>query len=593
MVTIWSIVTVPQVIYFFKTMVILMIRRIVAVWLVLVLLFTCILIIDVSTVVITKVSGDTLYVGGSGLGNYSSIQSAITDAITGDTVYVYNGTYNENVIVNRTINLMGEDKEITFINGGGSGDVVRIVANWTNVTGFSIQGSGSTLPDAGMELNNVHNCNVSDNNLINNYKGIYLLDSYDNDVYLNLATSNSYVGIHLENSNQNDIVNNYVLSNYGGMMLSYSDSNNIISNNASLQTDNNGIGLSYSNGNTIAYNNASSNEGDGIILSWSDGNDIIENALISNHWSGVFLWDDSDGNDVIGNTARDNYHGILIFDYSDNNVIIENNIQDNDYGIEIMDFNSGGNVIYHNNFLYNSIQASDSSNIGNQWDNGYPSGGNYWSDYIGDDEYNGPAQNIPGSDGIGDSAFLFFGDVDSYPLMYPYGNCIFLYPGWNLISIPLIQIETNIDKVLLPINGSYDSVQWFNTSDKSDHWKHNHNLKPQHLNDLDDIEHRMGVWIHFTEPGKVLFEYQGTLPSHNQTIQLHKGWNMVGYPSLSRRTRTEGLNNLTFGTHVDAIWTYDPSIQKWVEMDQAQDHFLLGRGYWIHTTQECEWDVPL
>jgi len=60
--------------------------------------------------------GNTLYVGGSGPNNYSSIQSAVNDAVDGDTVFVYNGTYHENVVVNKTINLFGEDRNSTVID---------------------------------------------------------------------------------------------------------------------------------------------------------------------------------------------------------------------------------------------------------------------------------------------------------------------------------------------------------------------------------------------------------------------------------------------------------------------------------------------
>jgi hypothetical protein len=77
-------------------------------------------------------------------------------------------------------------------------------------------------------------------------------------------------------------------------------------------------------------------------------------------------------------------------------------------------------VIYHNNFVGNTIQASvDSASVSNAWDNGYPSGGNYWSDYNGTDLYNGPYQNVTGSDGIGDTTYsIDANNTDHYPLMY-------------------------------------------------------------------------------------------------------------------------------------------------------------------------------
>ena len=75
------------------------------------------------------------------------------------------------------------------------------------------------------------------------------------------------------------------------------------------------------------------------------------------------------------------------------------------------------NKIYHHYFINNTNQAND--RCSNQWDNGYPSGGNFWSDYTGVDNFSGPDQDIPGSDGIGDTNYSIPGgsSVDNYPLI--------------------------------------------------------------------------------------------------------------------------------------------------------------------------------
>ena len=77
---------------------------------------------------IIQYSGKTLYVGGSGEGNYTKIQDAIDDASDGDTVFVYDDSspYYENVIVDKSINLIGEDKETTVVDGGRIGSVVIV-----------------------------------------------------------------------------------------------------------------------------------------------------------------------------------------------------------------------------------------------------------------------------------------------------------------------------------------------------------------------------------------------------------------------------------------------------------------------------------
>jgi len=106
---------------------------------------------------------------------------------------------------------------------------------------------------------------------------------------------------------------------------------------------------------------------------------------------------------------------------SSNNLIIENDVTNNQYGIYLE--NSSGNTIFHNNFKNNTQQVFIYT-LGNAnvWDDGYPSGGNYWSDYNGTDFYNGPYQNETGSDGIGDTPYVMdANNTDRYPLIYPYG----------------------------------------------------------------------------------------------------------------------------------------------------------------------------
>ena len=167
-----------------------------------------------------------------------------------------------------------------------------------------------------------------------------------------------------------------------------------------------------------------------------------------------------------------------------------------------------------------------------------------------------------------------------------------LSKGWNLISIPYIQSNTNLGTVLNSIDGSYDAVQWYNATDANDQWKHYQISKPSNLNDLDDIDHTMGFWVHITQPGETIFMFNGVQPIQNQTITLYPGWNHVGYPSLTSYNRTDGLNNVEFGTDVDAIQWYDAANKTWHFINQ-DDTFVPGRGYWVHSEIETSWVVPL
>jgi hypothetical protein len=173
-----------------------------------------------------------------------------------------------------------------------------------------------------------------------------------------------------------------------------------------------------------------------------------------------------------------------------------------------------------------------------------------------------------------------------------YQNSIALEEGWNLVSIDLVPSDTSIDGILKSIENDYDAVQWYDSSDANAPWKHQHVSKPINLNDLTELDHTMGFWVHVTKTGGTMFDYKGRALFGIQSIPLHKGWNHVGFPSLTDKTRMIGLGNLVFGIEVDAIFTFDAAIQTWEEVGPGDD-FELGRGYWIHATQECVWEVPL
>jgi len=228
--------------------------------------------------------------------DHQTIQAAIDNASTGDTIYVWAGTYNENVVVNTTVTLIGNGSADTIIDGGGSGDVVHVSANWVNVSGFNVTNSGDnwfTPYDSGIDIR-------SDNNNISN----------------NLCSDNNN-GIYLEGSDSNNITNNICSNNDFGITL-FNSLNNRLYHNTCIDAR---IFLDHSNSNTLSNNTCNDNSA-GLYLYYSDSNTLNNNTCNSNDDLGIddlgILLEYSDGNILNNNTCNDNYFGILLHNCNSN-----------------------------------------------------------------------------------------------------------------------------------------------------------------------------------------------------------------------------------------------------------------------------------
>ncbi len=242
---------------------------------------------------------------------FEQIQDALDYAKEGDTVFVNQGQYVGNIFVEKSVNLIGEQRDKTVIKSGKH--TIWVLADDVTIMNFSIVNSSRY------------------------FSGIYVVSS-DNKIVNNLIYNN-YDGVLLDNTNNNVICNNRIFRNYDrNVRIEFSDSCKFFSN------------------------------------------------YIGSGGYGIYLWSSSE------------------------NSIYDNVVDHCEWGISLGDF-CFGNTIYHNTLMQNKHGNGFDESDENSWDNGYPSGGNFWSDYTGEDDDN---------DGIGDSAYeLSEKAIDRFPLMNP------------------------------------------------------------------------------------------------------------------------------------------------------------------------------
>jgi hypothetical protein len=170
--------------------------------------------------------------------------------------------------------------------------------------------------------------------------------------------------------------------------------------------------------NNISYNTVRAGEGAAVAITGKN-NTLCRNSL-SGKFGGVRFSGSSSDNSLIGNVISSMWFTIDA-DHSNNNSIVGNNITGgNDIYPTFFFSNSFQNRIFHNNIVGYppSVSILGGANV---WDDGYPSGGNYWSDYNGTDFFSGPYQNETGCDGLGDTPYTInVNDTDHYPLMLPF-----------------------------------------------------------------------------------------------------------------------------------------------------------------------------
>ncbi|MEM0493482.1 MAG: S8 family serine peptidase, partial [Candidatus Thermoplasmatota archaeon] len=330
---------------------------------------------------------DNIYMVGDGKGGYPTVQSAVDDAGFNDTIIIKKGVYIENILVDRPVNIKGEDILGTTMQGQDRGYVVTITGDYVCFSDMSIKPH------------------------VDSYNAIALLSN-------------------------NTIVTNLVVSSFGRCIIKEAHHN--VFSNVVLQS-NHCLKIKGSRYNTIANCSIAGGRYSAVYI-WTSQYNTVTDCTVRGYWMAVDLQGHASYNTITRNFFLDNTEwGVSMIYYCNNNTFTNNIFEGNKGGVylegvannntfvgnliascstspgvktDLLPFFGGkplDNILYHNSFIANVQNAYDIYR--NKWYHAMLGRGNYWSDYNGSD-LNG--------DGIGDTPYLIppYGkNKDMYPLM--------------------------------------------------------------------------------------------------------------------------------------------------------------------------------
>ena len=516
-----------------------------------------------------------------------------------------------------------------------------IVANCSGITLTNLSISGT---DAALQLAFVRDGFVSSSYLLDNYFGI--VESYSNNItYQDVVISNasekaawirysndttfsdcdirfSYTGIRsllsrnltVRDSSFHSLVTGGVSSSQSSdillkgnwfhkMMYGYKhwrgDNITILENG--FRDVGVAIELWLANDSLVA-GNLFVESGRALWTNWLHHSNVTQNVVINAGVNSFEIWGTTNTTFTKNRFDGASIHCLEIA-YSENNTISENYIANCPVGIGA--YESQNNRFFHNNIMNNTIQAFDRSVSDNEWDDGYPSGGNYWSNYTGPDNFSGPNQDIPGSDGIRDIPFDFDPDTsDDYPLMSP----VIALPPDAPRDLTAELSGNGYENVTLFWNLSVDDVNGQKSVIRYDILRgtnYSSNLSGYILYDsvskgsfqYTDIGGGEGDPNNYFYVVCAIDLNENSSCSRNQaakfTCLLSRGPNLVSTPLVQSN---ESIEAVLQTVQYDKAWFYDSSSQEWKSYVKSKSYSTLNNvnhtmGVWINVTKNSNLTV--
>ena len=289
-----------------------------------------------------SLSSATIYVPD----DYAKIQWAVDNATDGDTIVVRDGTYVENVDVNKHLTIRSENGSANCIVQAAITDfpVFEVTADYVNISGFTVKDATGDVEESGfggtgIAVNSVNYCNISDNIAVNNTVGIELVYSNYSIVENNSCENNSF-GVVLDSANNNALNSNIFVNN--GLFVWYSHDNIVEDNTV--------------NGKPLIYfenlSDAAVIDDAGQVILVNCNNITVQGKNLSYAGVGIELWETNDSTISNNIASNNNWFGILIL--GSNNIAKDNNASNNFFGIAVFGGEPANDIVSVNNIIENN-----------------------------------------------------------------------------------------------------------------------------------------------------------------------------------------------------------------------------------------------
>jgi parallel beta-helix repeat protein len=238
--------------------------------------------------------------------NFTSIQAAVDNANSSDTIVISPGTYRENLIINKSLTLIGEDRDTTIVDGLGVGDAISIRSDSVTITGLTVMSNGTDIRGKAIAVNH-HGGIIVDATKLAGSDYALSLAVCSNSIFSNNVIIDNTYGIELINTNNNVFSNNTISGNDEGIAFDFTNNLNVFFGNT-LSNNGEGAVIRQSSSNNFYHNNFL----DQITIETEEANNTWSLNGEGNYWSSYKGQDfysgqyqNESGSDGIGDTSFD------------------------------------------------------------------------------------------------------------------------------------------------------------------------------------------------------------------------------------------------------------------------------------------------